>query len=231
MVTYEKYIPILLIIKIIFGLQWPWMVSIQVKQGQGFVHICGGSVIESNLVLTAAHCMKDKQITEMNLVFGTGDLSLSGPFRTERTISEFIIHPLYNDGESYFDAAVLVLEKELDFNEGIQKICMPPEATLDANHRSGDSATLTGWGATKPGGLASTELGHAAMMIFAEKYCNKSRIIKTNQEIESESPLVPNLFHSPVFCAGLSIEAFCLILFKRSGKTRALLHFTKLELC
>ena len=85
---------------------------------------------------------------------------------------------------------------------------MPPEATLDANHRSGDSATLTGWGATKPGGLASTELGHAAMMIFAEKYCNKSRIIMNNQEIESESLLVPNLFHSPVFCAGLPIEGF-----------------------
>ena len=73
-------IPIFVTNKIIFVFQWPWMVSIQVKQGQGFVHICGGSVIESNLVLTAAHCMKDKQITEMNLVFGTGDLSLAGPF-------------------------------------------------------------------------------------------------------------------------------------------------------
>ena len=183
--------------------QWPWMVSIQVKQGQSFVHICGGSVIQSNLVLTAAHCMIDKQITEMTLVFGTGDLDLAGPFRTERNISDFMIHPLYNHGESYYDAAVLVLDKELDFNEGIAKICLPPKATFDSSNRLGDMATLTGWGATEPGGPTSTELGHESMMIFADKYCNRTRTTMYNQDIKSDSSLVPNLFHSPVFCAGL----------------------------
>ena len=180
------------------------MVSIQLKLGQSLAHICGGSIIRSNLVLTAAHCMKDKDITEMTLVFGTGDLSLAGPFRTERNISEVMIHPLYNHGESYYDAAVIVLDKELDFNEGIGNICLPPKATLDSSNRRGDMATLTGWGATEPGGPTSAELGHASMMIFADSYCNRSRIIINNQDVESESSLVPDLFHSPVFCAGIS---------------------------
>ena len=183
------------------------MASIQVDNGQGFGHICGGSVIETNLVLTAAHCLKDQLVSQMRIVFGSGDLGLAGPYRTERNVSEVIIHPLYHDGQSYYDAAVLVLDKELDFNEAITKICLPSEATVDGTQRSGDFATLTGWGASEPGGSTSSELRQAMMMIFANEYCNRSRSAVNDQGIaESASSMVPNLFHSPVFCAGSTIH-------------------------
>ena len=181
------------------------MASIQIDKGEGFTHICGGSVIETNLVLTAAHCLKDRDISELRIVFGTGDLSVTGPFRVSRKVSKILIHPKYNQGESYHDVAVAVLDKELDFNDGIAKVCIPPEATMDASHRFGRTATMTGWGATKPGEGHSSELRQAIMTIFATSYCNKTRTTVNNQNIESSSSLVPDLFQSSVFCAGRSM--------------------------
>ena len=200
-------IPIILII-----LQWPWMASIQINSnrlGLGFRHVCGGSVIEKRLVLTAAHCAKNLLRTRhpMRIVFGTSDLRSNSPYRTERNITDISIHPSYQAGQSYYDVALLILDKELVLNDGIKKIRLPQEATFDGSHRSGHLATLTGWGASEPGGAPSPELRQATMMIFHDQYCNSSRSIVNDQGIvESTSSLLPKLFTSSVFCAGLSLS-------------------------
>ncbi|XP_056418647.1 chymotrypsin-like elastase family member 1 isoform X2 [Hyla sarda] len=36
---------------------WPWQVSLQYRSGSSWYHTCGASLIRSNRVLTAAHCV------------------------------------------------------------------------------------------------------------------------------------------------------------------------------
>uniref|UniRef100_H9GHJ5 Peptidase S1 domain-containing protein n=1 Tax=Anolis carolinensis TaxID=28377 RepID=H9GHJ5_ANOCA len=37
---------------------WPWQVSLQYDKNGVWAHTCGGTLIESNWVLTAAHCIR-----------------------------------------------------------------------------------------------------------------------------------------------------------------------------
>ena len=35
----------------------PWMIQLQLRQGGRFTHLCGGTILTEDIVLTAAHCV------------------------------------------------------------------------------------------------------------------------------------------------------------------------------
>ena len=80
---------------------YSFMASVQ----DGGFHFCGGSVISSTYVLTAAHCVPDGNAAGLTVRVGSND-NTTGGFVIP--VAEVIVDPAY-DG-TYFDAALLRLQ-------------------------------------------------------------------------------------------------------------------------
>ncbi|XP_020947785.1 ovochymase-1 [Sus scrofa] len=92
----------------------PWQVSLKLRE-----HLfCGGSLIQGDLVVTAAHCLAGLEKQMKSLMVTAGEYSLFQKDKEEQNIpvSEIIIHPEYNRfGYRSFDIALLYLKHKAKF--------------------------------------------------------------------------------------------------------------------
>uniref|UniRef100_H0V4A7 Kallikrein B1 n=1 Tax=Cavia porcellus TaxID=10141 RepID=H0V4A7_CAVPO len=138
--------------------EWPWQVSLQVKLTSQS-HLCGGSIIAPQWVLTAAHCFDGIPFSDVWRVYG-GILFLSEI--TKETsfshIKQLIIHEKYKVSETGNDIALIKLQSPLNFTEFQKPICLPSKEdnTVYTN------CWVTGWGFNKEKGRLwrPLSLGH-----------------------------------------------------------------------
>lgn len=120
---------------------WPWMVSLQ-DPASG--HFCGGSLIASDLVVTAAHCVTDffgdvVAPSSMTAVLGLQKLSSNTGERF--SIAEIVVHPNFNPFTLDSDIAVLVLDHASSATP------IPYVRNADQSlFAPGQPATVIGWG-------------------------------------------------------------------------------------
>jgi len=55
--------------------EFPWQISLQRKSGWTARHMCGGSILSENVVITAAHCTKGNQPYQLQILAGADSLS------------------------------------------------------------------------------------------------------------------------------------------------------------
>uniref|UniRef100_A0A3P9J2B2 Peptidase S1 domain-containing protein n=1 Tax=Oryzias latipes TaxID=8090 RepID=A0A3P9J2B2_ORYLA len=115
---------------------WPWQVSLQ-----GPSHFCGGSLINNQWVLTAAHCFPSGSASDVNVVLGLQSLQGSNPNNVSRTITRLILHPNYNSNDN--DIALLQLSSPINFTNYITPVCLP---STNSTFYSGVNTWVTGWG-------------------------------------------------------------------------------------
>jgi secreted trypsin-like serine protease len=139
--------------------KYPFMTSIQAdtsKRGGYQEHYCGGTLIDPNSVLTAAHCVEfigrntngnTLGYRDVRLVVGVTVLSSDqGQARRIDRFSDIDIHPNFSRRTLRHDAAVIKLGRPV---KRIDPISLADVGSDDLE-TPGNLATVTGWGYTEP---------------------------------------------------------------------------------
>ncbi|NXB16911.1 GRAK protein, partial [Rhagologus leucostigma] len=182
---------------------WPYMAAIQNKN---LDVSCGGTLVEKQWVLTAAHCEIDE--LEHRVVLGAHRASVAEKEQQIFEIMEIFCHPQFDRPSGKNDIMLLKLNDTAKMNKYVQLLPLP-DCVEDVE--PGTLCKVAGWGNTSPG-KPSKYLQEANLKIVDRKSCDKKYANKPNITIDMLCAIGKNkLFPSdacqgdsggPLICAG-----------------------------
>lgn len=146
----------------------PWQVSLQSTNRR---HFCGGSIISSKWILTAAHCTTSELVeSDPNRVTIKSGANIHRE-GAETKVKRLVNHPKYNKKTLDYDFALLELDNELEFNKNRTAIKL---AESTDRYVDGLMCLVTGWGDTKNSSESSQTLRGVEVPIVRQRDCAKA---------------------------------------------------------
>lgn len=116
--------------------QWPFLAALTLSSNGAF--FCGGNLISTKHVLTAAHCLHPKDVTkqwkpeEVTVLVGRQNIRLATENNAyKRIVKEIFMHPNWSNDTPKYDADLaILLMRAVEFSSFIQPVCLTNHADM-----------------------------------------------------------------------------------------------------
>merc|ERR1712179_901025 len=157
---------------------WPWAVILgRSRFGGSFQVMCGGTLVDEDTIVTAAHCFDSVPGQQGPNMVRLGDHDITttsdGATPVDISIARSIQHPGWNSNTLSDDIAIVKLSRPVTYSRNIRRACLPDSykgQDLPSLLRN-SPPTIIGWGSTFSGGGPQNRLRQAKVPMVTQQSC------------------------------------------------------------